>query len=703
MLNEPLSFMARLKRHHIFRVASVYAIAAWVLIQLANNIFPDLGWPRQSVLILIVAVALLFPVVLVLSWMLIPPSKEDLGKYSRWHKLRWRLGSVLSLIIILLVTVSGTLLWRANVRHMQSQEMIAVANAPSGTSVVATAIPAKSIAVLPFENLSADKNNAYFADGMQEMILTKLADIGDLKVIARTSTMQYGSHPEDLKTIGQQLGVANILEGSVQKAGNQVLINVQMINVATNNHLWAEAYQRNLDNIFGVEGEVAEKVAATLDTKLSAAEQVNVAAAPTTDATAFNLYLLANAYANRAYDQDSLSGEVLPQAITLYQQAIAHDPHFALAAAALARAHMWLYWFGPDRTEARLAAASSASERALALEPNLGPGHFSLALYYYWGHRDYVKALAQLELARTAMPNSADVEMIIASIERRKGLWDRALAGYRQAAVLDPRNTHALNQLGLTYGSLRRYAEADVVFAQALTATGDPADELLTRATNTVLWTGDLAPLRAALEVLTPGTDTYINNASTYYWYDWLSRDYPVAIQKAQSDTAAVWSDEITLPRQLYLAWAYTAVGDSANAKLNYSAVQKQMRAALAGQPDDADLHLALAFADAGLGQKSAAVSEGRKAASLMPVSRDAINGTSILGLLAQLYVRVGDNRHAIEILRQLLAMPAGLIVSLALLKLDTVWDPIRKDPRFQALLKKYRNSTALPATTHGG
>ena len=195
------------------------------------------------------------------------------------------------------------------------------------------------------------------------------------------------------------------------------------------------------------------------------------------------------------------------------------------------------------------------------------------------------------------------------------------------------------------------------MFAQALTATGDPADELLIRATNTVFWNGDLAPLRSTLEALMPGTNAYIDSALQFYWFDWLSRDYAAAIRKAQSDAAAVWSDDIALPRQLYLAWAYTAVGDSANAKLNYSAVQKQIRAGLAMQPGDADLHLALAFADAGLGFKNAAVREGRKAAELMPVSRDAINGASILGLLAQLYVRIGDNTRAIKLLQQLLAM----------------------------------------------
>ncbi|MGH7745917.1 MAG: hypothetical protein ACREQ5_14225, partial [Candidatus Dormibacteria bacterium] len=265
--------MARLKRHHIFRVASVYAIAAWVLMQLANSIFPGMGWPRQGVLILIVAMALLFPVVLILGWMFIPPSKENPAKFSHWQHLRFRLGAVLAVVIVALVVISAVYLWHAHTRHLKA-EKITIAEAPVVTPapVTATSIPAKSIAVLPFENLSDDKTNAYFVCGMQEMILTKLANIGDLKVIASTSTQSYSSHPEDLKVITQQLRVATVLEGSVQKIGNQVLINVQMIDVNTDNHLWAESYKRTLSDIFDVEAEVAQKVAQALNARLTETE-----------------------------------------------------------------------------------------------------------------------------------------------------------------------------------------------------------------------------------------------------------------------------------------------------------------------------------------------------------------------------------------------------------------------------------------------
>ncbi|MGH8306977.1 MAG: winged helix-turn-helix domain-containing protein, partial [Gammaproteobacteria bacterium] len=394
----------------------------------------------------------------------------------------------------------------------------------------------------------------------------------------------------------------------------------------------------------------------------------------------------------------------LPQAIRMYQQALAHDPHFALAAAALSVSEMNLYWQGPDRTKTRLAVAKAAVDQALALQPNLGLGQYAMALYYYYGHRDYATALRWNELARRSMPNNTDVEAFSAFIARRQGQWAKAIAVLHQVALHDPRSAIWYDQLAITYAFLRRYADADAAFAQALMVAQDPDDELVTRAYIKVFWQGNLSPLRIALDGLTPGTDAYNSNAQRFYWFDWWSRDFRAAITKATTDVAAGWFDNssVGLPRQLFLAWAYTAAGDRTNAEQNYTAVQASMRTRLIQQPGDAELHLALGFADGGLGLKSEAVREGRKAAKLMPIGRDAYTGAAILGYLAELYVRVGDNRHAIDLLRQLLAMPAGLSVSPALLTLDPVWDPVRNDPRFQALLKKYEN-TDQNSETGGG
>lgn len=556
----------------------------------------------------------------------------------------------------------------------------------------AAATDLKSIAVLPFESLSADQSNAYFASGMQDMILTELVGIGGLKVISRTSTEKYPSHPEDVKTIARQLGVATLLEGTVQKVGDQVLINVQLIEAESGNHLWAKAYTRTLDNVFNVEGEVAQNVAQALKVQLTSAETARIDTAPTLNAAAYDLYLQAGAHANRAYDDPVQSSTELPVAISLYQQALAKDPRFALAAAALARAHMQMYFFGPDRTNERLVEAKTAADRALTLQPKLGQGHYALGLYYYWGHRDYAAANPQLELAREALPNSATVELLIAAVARRQGRWDEAVKLFHNATVLDPHSEFAFNQLGVTYQSLRRYADAEQAYTAAMALSRNPAGGRVTVAFNQLMWKGDPAPLRTALAALKPGGDGYAGNIMAMYFERSLARDYAGAIKVAEADKAENWDDpdNIVLPRRLYLAWAFQSAGDTAKATAAYTEVAEHARAGLVERPDDADLHLALGFAYAGLGQKAQAVAEGERAVALMPVTKDVLTGAGMLACQAQLYVRVGQPDQAIALIDRVLSMPTGGILSSALLKLDPSWDPLRDDPRFKALLVKY-------------
>jgi tetratricopeptide (TPR) repeat protein len=314
----------------------------------------------------------------------------------------------------------------------------------------------------------------------------------------------------------------------------------------------------------------------------------------------------------------------------------------------------------------------------------------SLGTYRYYGHRDYAQALRQLDLARKSLPNSAAVELYVGAILRRQGQWSDAIAHMQRAIVLDPRSSLAVDQLAVAYQSLRRYAEADQTFTRAVTVTRDPTDERITQAFNAVLWKGDLAPLRAALSSLTAGSDDYAGNAPSVFLLEWWSRDYSAAAKVAETDRQANWADgsNVTLPRRLYLAFAYQGSGDQAKAQPIYAEVRTQMQAALLQRPDDPDLHLALGFAAAGLGLKDEAIREGRKATALLPVSRDNYSGPGYLTELAQLYLRVGENDQAIETLREVMAMPSGgVAISPALLKLDPVWDPIRNDPGFQQLL----------------
>nr|WP_199038991.1 winged helix-turn-helix domain-containing protein [Dyella sp. ASV24] len=593
------------------------------------------------------------------------------GKTRKFGKL------LVALIAGVLVVVAVLLGRHQLVRH------------PADTASV---VDLKSIAVLPFENLSTDKSNAYFASGMQDMILTQLVGIGGLKVISRTSTERYPSHPEDIKTIARQLGVATLLEGTVQKAGNQVLINVQLIDVSSGNHLWAKAYTRTLDNVFNVEGEVAQNIAEALKVQLTSAEAARIDTVPTRNAGAYDLYLQAGAHANRAYDDPTLSSTELPKAISMYQQALTMDPDFALAAAALARAHMQMYFFAPDRTNARLAEAKTAADRALALQPNLGQGHYALGLYDYWGHRDYAGATTQLELARQTLPNSATVELLIAAIARRQGRWEEAVTRFRAATVLDPHSEYAFNQLGVTYQSMRRYAEADQAYAAAFALSKNPLGERMAQVFNELVWKGDPAPMRATLAALKPGSDVYAANIMSMYFERELARDYVGAAKIAEADKAENWDDpdNVVLPRRLYVAWALEAAGDTAKAAAAYDDVATHAHTALIERPDDADLHLTLGFAYAGLGRKAEAVAEGERAVALMPVSEDALTGADMLAYQAQLYVRVGQPDRAIPLLERVLSMPAGAVLSSAMLRLDPLWDPLRDNPGFKALLQKY-------------
>jgi serine/threonine-protein kinase len=563
------------------------------------------------------------------------------------------------------------------------------ANVEVSSTPAPTAAPAKSIAVLPFENLSEDKANAYFATGMQDEILTRLASIRDLKVISRTSTLKYQSHPEDLKTVGAQLGVASVLEGSVQRAGEQVHINLQLIDARDDSHLWAQSYDREIKDIFAVERDVAQSVADALKAQLMPAEAARVAATPTQNPAAYDLYLRGMAHFNKAYDQDVLTAAEMPQAIRLFEQALAADPKFALADAQVAYANMFIYFNAPDRTETRLAAARTAVDRALALQPDLGEAHLALGLYHYWGRRDYGPALEQLRLARDALPNSADVVTITAAVARRQNRWNDAIAGFRQATLLDPRSAIALDQLALCYSALRRYAEADRVFGQAVALAADPVDERMTQAQSALMWRGDLASVRAAVSGLVPGSDAYAGNARNIWWMHWLAHDYGAAVAIASSTGGESWGDQnnVVLPRSLHLAWAQRAAGNIAAARTAATAALDATRAALVEQPDDASLHLALGLAATELGDKNEALHEGRKAVALMPVSRDVFTGPAMLVWLAAIEVRVAENDAAFDHLRQALALPSGLAISTAVLKLDPVWAPIRNDPRFAQLL----------------
>jgi TolB-like protein/Tfp pilus assembly protein PilF len=676
-------FLQRLRQRKLVQWALAYIAAAFALIQVVDIVGQRFSWPQPIERAIIVALAVGFFVTMVLAWY-----HGDRGAQ--------RVSGVELVILALLLAIGGVVLSRVAQGPAETQVAItAVSNrdAPAETARPPGTLPiqAKSIAVLPFENMSADKDNAYFASGMRDEILTRLAGIRDLKVISRTSTEQYSSHPADIRTVAAQLGVAAILEGSVQKAGESVHINVQLIDTQSDTHLWAESYDRDLKNLFAVERDVAEKVSDALQATLLPDEAARVASIPTDNTEAYDLYLRGLAHYNRASDEYQLAAVEIPLAVALFEQALAKDPNFALAAAALSKAHSYAYWFGPDRTDARINAAKTMADRALALKPDLGDGHYALGMYYYWGHRDYAAARHEMELARETLPNNSEVELSDAAISRRLGEFDKAVAGFKRAAELAPRGAAPNFNLAQVYMMRRQYADADRLFASAAAVMADPDLEMIRRAWNRVYWKGDLDALRVALEVAKPGTEVYKVSGLRLFEAAWLSHDYAAAAKATEADDVGDWFDatNVALPKRLYLAWAEEAAGETAKAHALYADLRTELQAAVRDHPEVAERHLALAFANAGLGMKAEAVAEGRKAAELSPLSHDAFTGPGFLSWFAKLHVRTGDTDLALDLIEKLQALPGGQVQSQATLKLDPIWDPLRDNARFQALAKK--------------
>lgn len=687
--DEPSSLMARLKRHHIFRVASGYAVVGYILIQVANAVFPDIGLSRTDVRIVIVVVALLFPVTLVLGWMFIPPSKDNPAKFSHWQHIRFRVGSVLALIIVVLVIFSGAYLWHANERYMKAE---AVAETKASLAIpapsAATVIPAKSIAVLPFENLSTDKSNAYFADGMQDLILTKLADIGDLKVISRTSTESYGSHPENLTTVGQQLGVATLLEGSVQKAGNQVLINVQLIDARTDAHIWAQSYQRTLDNVFGVEGEVAEKVAKALQAKLSPAETARLATAMSSDATANDLFLRAEYFTNLgSLDYDPVA---FRRAIPLYRQSLAKDPGFALARAQLSYAESGLVWFGSGESDVRQLAtdAEAQAKHALAQQPDLVAGYLALGYSAYWNRQDFPAALRAFAAALKLRPNDADALAATGYVLRRQGRFDAAIVSLQHALTLDPRNSGLATALGETSTAIGRYTEAGQFFQGALALDPDNYQAQYDSSVNILLGSGDIQRALDAAQGDNPELQLWCAKLLI------LEHKYREALALFASipDSSTNFSYQIG-PKALSVADLYRLLGDTVRARPLYAKALLQSRArlpALAGSPIKlAFVWNQIAMAEQGLGQTDAALTAVAKSQAMATQSGDRYFGPALAVFNAMVYARAGRADRSVSLLAKALA-GGNAIYSPVLLWLDPAWDPIRHDPRFQALLKKY-------------
>ena len=547
----------------------------------------------------------------------------------------------------------------------------------------------KSVAVLPFENLSLDPDNAYFANGIQDEILTRLAKIADLKVISRTSTQHYQSKPRNLREIAKQLGVANILEGSVQKVADQVRVNVQLVNAKTDSHLWADSYDRKLTDIFAVESEVAKAVADQLQAKLNGQEKQAIAAKPTDNLEAYDVYLRGRSFAGGSHFEKSN----VDRTIASFQEAVKLDPSFALAWAYLSCAQSGSYWLGLDPRPAQLAAAKDAADRALALDPNLPETHLALGYYRYYGQRDYTGGLAEFQQAEKGLPNNVDVIEAIGLIQRRLGHWDEAIDAFRRAIELDPRDINAYNNLAVTYSALRRFPEALATVERALAWAPANTDALGVKAG--VFWaTGDLQavePLLAnpGIELRVPGLGSPVRGMQALF-----QRRYAAAIEIFSSAVAAETKrGEPSYNEKLLLCLSQQRAGDVAAARATYEdAVQHIHRDLDKVAPDSyqaAGTHAALGLAYAGLGEAACAIAEGQKAMAMHPTSKDPFGGPEEEDRMARIYALLGDVDHAIPMLNRLLQIPYGgaMFLTPAMLRLDPMFDPVRDDPRFQKLV----------------
>src|SRR5918996_1892307 len=564
--------------------------------------------------------------------------------------------------------------------------------------VPAVSIPEKSIAVLPFENRSDDKQNAYFADGVQDEILTNLAKIADLRVISRTSVMQYtGDAERNLREIGQQLGVAHVLEGSVQRSGNRVRVTAQLIDARTDMHQWAERYDRDLADVFAIQSEIAKAIADQLQAKLSPQEKARVEEIPTGNTEAYGYYLRANQIAR---NPDTLL-EDYKAAVQLYLQAIALDPNFALAHARMASTCAEIFHFYEPLDTWKTKGRAEA-EIALRLQPDLAEAHFALGQCIYWMDQDYDRALEQFEIASRLSPSNADTRRLIAAIERRQGKWQAALETYERVAKLDPQNPNTARELMYTNSSMRRWPEA-ARWAEQMRALAPTS--LVAKIQSGYIhfqWKGDTRLLKSMLEEIPAGVDPDGSVTAARWDVAMLQRDYSAAQRILETSSAHETSYSIAgmTPKIFLKGCTYVAQGDDASAQKAFEEARPTFEAAVKEAPESAERHASIGWLYALMGRKDDAIAEGRRAVELKPESKDALDGSLMNGYLALIYARVGENDLAIPLIERLLATPGAIdsadySITANDLKYRWEWDPLRDDPRFKQLIAETKPAQA--------
>lgn len=673
------NFFGELKRRNVYKVAVAYAIVGWLLIQIATQVFPFFEIPNWAVRLVVLTIVVGFPIALVLAWAFeltpegikraedVSPAAEKRAKSHAWIYVV-AIGAALSIGLFFL--------GRYSARN----------SASAARTEAAPAIPQKSIAVLPFENLSSDKENAYFADGIQDEILTKLASIADLKVISRTSTAKYKSKPEDLKTVSQQLGVANVLEGTVQKAGDKVRVNVQLIDARADSHIWAKSYDGDAKDIFGVESEVSQQVADALQARLSPAEAKTIASAPTTDPGAYDLFLKAESEFHSA--QASLHPESFQQAAAWYEQAIARDPNFALAIARLAECRLNVHWFIEPLPDAELDQVRRNVGQALVLAPDLAEAHVALGLFHYWGHRAYSEALAEFARALELQPNNSPALEYSGYVHRRQGQWKQALDELNRALKQDPRNSSLAGTLANTYNMLRLQDEAQRMARHAISIDPRETIGMIARINSILLGSGDVEEAQRVLATFP--TDTKLTTNTTVPCFAPLigCRAYTLLVARKFDLALHVWDDSTDKRRQLAAKVAIRVVaGDLTGAQPDAQKALPLLEQRLQERSDETVTMTEVAWVYLALQRNEDAARIAHRAMDILPPSKDVLASEGLLVGLAEVSAHCGKAADAINILHEQLSAPSGGFVSIPLLKIDPMWDPIRNDPGFQQLL----------------
>ena len=670
------SFFRELRRRNVYKVGAMYAVGGWLLVQIATQVLPifEVSALAQRLIVLVIVAG--FPVALVLSWIyeVTPQGIVRTASVEPQESITQVTGRRLNLVTIVVLALAVVFLLAQ--RYLW----------PSHASTPGAAIPEKSVAVLPFESLSDDKANEYFAVGIQDEILTRLAKIGALKVISRTSTQHYASNPGNLPEIARQLGVANILEGSVQKAGDAVRINVQLIRAASDDHLWAEIYNRKLDDIFGVEGEVAGAIAEALNARLSGAEQAAVTKKPTDNLAAYDAYLRGRALSAQGYGYATTR-----KVADAYAEAVRLDPKFALAWAELAGVTGYLFFNNVDPDRYTAESIKLAADTAFQLQPQLAEAQLAQGLYRYRVLRDFAGAQQYFERVLQQFPNHPGALQSLGLVERRQGKWEQALAHLEQVSALDPRSAGLMVAIGgETLGNMRRFAEDREWLDRALVLTPGDTYALFYKIYSYQL-EGRLEDAAHLLDSIPPA-DVDPGIAQVRSSQRLLERNFPRAIAELQPFLGAPDPslNGLRPGLMLNLGIAEQLAGQNAQAQATFEQLIVMLEP-FAGHVDDslAPMNLALAYAWAGrpkdaLAQAQRAVESYRGDTIWLPTVESA---------LAQVQTIAGDRAGAIGTLEPLLTVAGG--PTAALLRLDPVWDPLRADPRFRALVNE-------PATGQG-